>query len=343
METKKTFLFYTSWLESLAYLDPADFTMIILALGRYAAGGPRPELPERKELKAVMQIMLDCIDINNDKYQEISRKRSEAGKKGSVARWSKAAERQSDADCDMANMPIKDKDKDKEKDKEKDNDSLKDERGAESGVRAVGDDSSAGVDKPQYVTTKDVRQVLKSFNDAVAGTAIPAAAGMPTRRRRLIEGRLAEHGRRAVGEVIGRAASTPFLNGSGGGRFCATIDWLFDQDNFVKVLEGNYDERRAVKAATAEAVSRERDTDRRRADAERDRSDRMRRRYAARVPGAFTDAAPLTFLQYRLMGLDSLDDAACAAALGDIAAGRRAVTSLDDLAAAETRARAIIQ
>lgn len=34
----------------------------------------------------------------------------------------------------------------------------------------------------------------------------------------------------------------------------------------------------------------------------------LRKRYSERVPDAFTDKAPIGFLQYRLMGYDSMDD-----------------------------------
>lgn len=53
----------------------------------------------------------------------------------------------------------------------------------------------------------------------------------------------------------------------------------------------------------------------------------LRRRYIARVPGAFTSEAPITFSQYRRLKLDALTDVEMAALLSDIATGNRRLTS----------------
>lgn len=52
---------------------------------------------------------------------------------------------------------------------------------------------------------------------------------------------------------------------------------------------------------------------------------RLRQRYSERVPDAFTPAAPLNFIQYRLMGYDTMSDAELSAELLDIKAGRKSI------------------
>lgn len=51
----------------------------------------------------------------------------------------------------------------------------------------------------------------------------------------------------------------------------------------------------------------------------------LRRRYIDRVPGAFTPAAPIDFLQYRLMGYDCKSDEELAQEIADIQSGRKQI------------------
>lgn len=64
---------------------------------------------------------------------------------------------------------------------------------------------------------------------------------------------------------------------------------------------------------------------RRRAEADRRADEELRLRYAARVPGAFGPKAALSFLQYRLMGYDTMTDEALAAELDEITSGRKSI------------------
>lgn len=49
----------------------------------------------------------------------------------------------------------------------------------------------------------------------------------------------------------------------------------------------------------------------------------MKARYQRRIPNAWTVAAPIDFLQYRLMGYDSMSDEALAEEIAEITAGRK--------------------
>ncbi len=51
--------------------------------------------------------------------------------------------------------------------------------------------------------------------------------------------------------------------------------------------------------------------------------DEIRERYRRRVPDAFTDKAPIDFLQYRLMGFDCMDDERLAKELETIVSGEK--------------------
>lgn len=59
----------------------------------------------------------------------------------------------------------------------------------------------------------------------------------------MLKARLKDYDEQQVIETFGKAAASSFLNGGGSSGFIANIDWVLRPNNFVKVLEGNYDTR----------------------------------------------------------------------------------------------------
>lgn len=62
-----------------------------------------------------------------------------------------------------------------------------------------------------------------------------------------------------------------------------------------------------------------------RAEQESQRLEAMQRRYAQHVPYAFTDKAPIDFLQYRLMGYNKMSDEQLAKELEELQSGRKII------------------
>lgn len=63
-------------------------------------------------------------------------------------------------------------------------------------------------------------------------------------RKRAIKARVKEHGKERVAEMLKQAGKSKFLAGENPRNWKATLDWLFNPTNFVKVLDGNYDSSR---------------------------------------------------------------------------------------------------
>ena len=99
------------------------------------------------------------------------------------------------------------------------------------------------------------------------------------------------------------------------GRFYGAVDPMI----ILQALSLFDDERRAAyekrKKARIEAEN---------AEAERQRKE-LKQRYIKRVPHAFTDDAPINFLQYRLMGYDSMPDDELQRECTDIISGRKTI------------------
>ncbi len=61
------------------------------------------------------------------------------------------------------------------------------------------------------------------------------------KRKEHINARIKDYGLDAIYEVINKCGASDFLQGKGKDRWVANFDWVFRPTNFLKVLEGNYD------------------------------------------------------------------------------------------------------
>jgi hypothetical protein len=85
-------------------------------------------------------------------------------------------------------------------------------------------------------------QVCEYFNKVIAGRGMPLVHALTSKRKSMINSRLKEYGSEQMKLMIDKAAASSFLNGSNG--WMASFDWIMRPNNFVKVLEGNYDDRK---------------------------------------------------------------------------------------------------
>ena len=99
-------------------------------------------------------------------------------------------------------------------------------------------------------TAEFFAKVKVSWNLAVSKAKIPMIAKMTDIRKRAVAARAAQHGEAAVLDVIQKAAASSFLNGGNGRGFLASFDWVMRPTNFLKVMEGNYDNRPTATTTT---------------------------------------------------------------------------------------------
>ncbi len=91
----------------------------------------------------------------------------------------------------------------------------------------------------------DFRKLADFFNSELRkrGSIIPTVRGIDGQRRTSTQARIREHGKDAFAEAVRKAAASDFLNGRNDRGWVADYDWMVKPGNFVKVLEGNYDNR----------------------------------------------------------------------------------------------------
>lgn len=84
---KDTFIFKKSWAESISKRSAAVQLEVYNAIVSYASDGIIPQMSEVAE--AVFDFIKNDIDKNNAKYDEVCKKRSDAGKRGMESRYKK--------------------------------------------------------------------------------------------------------------------------------------------------------------------------------------------------------------------------------------------------------------
>lgn len=91
--------------------------------------------------------------------------------------------------------------------------------------------------------TVTVERIVSAWNElAVFGIPSVSAIRSGTKRHDMLRKRLAEYGADQVVKAIENIKDSDFLKGGKG--FTVTFDWFIKPNNFVKVLDGNYNDRK---------------------------------------------------------------------------------------------------
>lgn len=109
---------------------------------------------------------------------------------------------------------------------------------------------------------------LGAFNTSVVNSRIKAISSIGEGRLQKLLALEESFSRENIVSAFGKAAKSRFLNGEGKKGWVASFDWIIDELNFRKVLEGNYDDEFMEKHASAVSKAQERE---RRAAEERER------------------------------------------------------------------------
>lgn len=92
--------------------------------------------------------------------------------------------------------------------------------------------------------TKDVRRVMEAWNSL--GLQQLREIKGDTKRGGMLRARVNEYGVDAVLEAIENIRKSSFLRGQNGKGWTITFEWFVAPNNFIKVLEGNYDDTKAT-------------------------------------------------------------------------------------------------
>jgi hypothetical protein len=116
----------------------------------------------------------------------------------------------------------------------------------------------------------DYKALIEFFNRETKGVFGNVRYPITGKREGAIRARIREHGKEAFAHMIQLASKSDFLKGENQHGFTATFDWLIKPNNFQKVIEGNYENRRRAPGAANTGA-----TDKPSAKAPRDYSQRF--------------------------------------------------------------------
>ena len=89
--------------------------------------------------------------------------------------------------------------------------------------------------------TVDYQGIVDLYNETCV--SLPSVRSLTDKRKRALKVRLKNFSIEDLKTVFQKAEKSSFLNGSSDKWSGATFDWLIKEDNIVKVLEGNYDDK----------------------------------------------------------------------------------------------------
>jgi len=93
----------------------------------------------------------------------------------------------------------------------------------------------------------DFEEVKDIFNSVCID--LPKVKTISEKRKKLIKAREKEYDLQTIGDVLKKVSESDFLNGKVK-EWCANFDWIFNQSNFIKILEDNYKNKAIVKEKT---------------------------------------------------------------------------------------------
>lgn len=113
--------------------------------------------------------------------------------------------------------------------------------GEEPKVKKVEKEAAiACVRQRSSVDDETIQKIGDYYNKMMADKAMPQVKAITPKRKSFVKNRIKEYGLAKVYDVINLASQSAFLNGSGNTGFVANFEWIMRPNNFIKVLEGNY-------------------------------------------------------------------------------------------------------
>ncbi len=95
--------------------------------------------------------------------------------------------------------------------------------------------------KDRVGTTPELERVINKWNELNLQTVKSINAN--TKRHNLLNSRIKEHGLEEVLDTIEKINQSSFLKGQNERGWTITFDWFIKPNNFIKVQEGNYDDK----------------------------------------------------------------------------------------------------
>ena len=233
---KTSFVLGSSWASRMLDVPDEDFAIIVKAVFRYAVDGDDTDVSGLH--KALVAEMTNFIAGNNERYEEVCRKRREAGSLGGKQKVANAKQMLPNATKCLAkgSKRVHDNDNDNDNDYEHDTDNVNDNDVLTDNKKRV----EANASKREILDA-----LIAKWNSYRDRGNIPLIKSVSTDSKcgKSVIARVQEHGLEEVVEVMDSVFESDFLRGKDG-KWNAKFDWMFLPNNFEKIMNGNYSNRK---------------------------------------------------------------------------------------------------
>lgn len=199
---RDSFVFYRSFYEAIKCLDDLEAIECFKAIADYALDGTDPEI--EGAAKAIFITVKPQIDANNRKYLN--------GCKGGKPK----------ANQEITKMKPKDN-QNETKVKPNDNENVND------------NDNENVNDKDKGI---NYQLIADMYNNTCV--SFPKITKLSDSRKKAIKARLKKYSVEDLQKAFEMAEESDFLKGSNKRNWSASFDWLMNDSNIAKVLDGNY-------------------------------------------------------------------------------------------------------
>jgi|GEM_PF-1926293 len=244
--SKSTFIMRDEWWDMLEDMTDEQRGVFLAAIYQFRATGELPEISD-SHVRGVAKYISRSIAETDDKYEKKCQKLS----KNASKRWDKE-ETDTDKDAIASNenanackeMQLHKFASEKnaiayDTDSESDSDSESDiDIDIPTGCSSSGSDDTAA----QEPISTQIKQVAEHWNRMTEGTSIAKVSKISrsSNRYKSLSARIREYGYDEVVQAIDRIARSDFLCGRSK-EWVITFDWFLKPNNFIKVHDGNYD------------------------------------------------------------------------------------------------------
>lgn len=236
---RNSITFYRSFYEAIKLLPKDVQVEVYSAIMEYGFNGV--ELEDLKPVaRSLFTLIKPLMDANNARYEN--------GRKGGAkAKTEQDATKREANDNQTGTKPQPKENQSGTKREPKPNQTVtkaeanKDKDIKESTPNGV--PKKAGLSSPPHPEKIDYGKLRDYFNGCAVKAGIPGIKALTDARKAAIRARVAQYGKKSVETVMGKVMESDFLRGKNDRDWQATFEWIFNQRNFTRILEGVYDNR----------------------------------------------------------------------------------------------------
>ena len=244
MAEKQSFVMHMMWAEIFEKLPTEKAGELIQAIYAYQKTGEASV--EDPVLSAVFEMIRSKMEDDAEKYwTQVERNRKNGHKGGRPRKTHNNPEKPNgfleNPLGGQQNPQKPDTDTDTDTDTVTDIDTVSNSSNEEIVSLSSNDDNSSAKPTREHVP---YQEVVEKFNEICL--SLPQVQKLTPARRQAIKGRCSEYSVPEIVDVFRRAENSDFLSGRNGNWNGCSFDWLMKPANFIKVLEGNYENQPAI-------------------------------------------------------------------------------------------------